>query len=220
MTGQSPRPPEDFTGAPWPADAASPTDRLRSGIRTYATRDAVRLRDHHARLADGQAPTHLFLTCSDSRVVPSLITGSGPGDLFVVRNIGNLVPVHDRGDVSVAAAIDFAVGVLGVQAITVCGHSRCGAMTALLRGDDLTPALRDWLIHAESSLRRAPGTGLDRLCRENVHQQLDNLMTYPIVRERVDRGELELVPMFMDVATGTPELLGPTHQRATTLRGR
>jgi len=220
MTGQSPRPPEDFTGAPWPADAASPTDRLRAGIRTYTTRDAARLRDHHARLADGQAPTHLFLTCADSRVVPSLITGSGPGDLFVVRNIGNLVPVHDRGDVSVAAAIDFAVGVLGVQAITVCGHSRCGAMTALLRGDDLTPALRDWLIHAESSLRRAPGTGLDRLCRENVHQQLDNLMTYPIVRERVDRGELELVPMFMDVATGTPELLGPTHQRATTARGR
>lgn len=220
MTGQSAHPPEDFAGTPWPADAAPATDRLRAGIRTYTRRDAPRLRDVHARLADGQAPTHLFITCSDSRVVPSLITGSGPGDLFVVRNIGNLVPIHGRGDVSVAAAIDFAVEVLGVRAITVCGHSRCGAMTALLRGDDLTPALRDWLIHAESSLRRAPGTGLDRLCRENVHQQIDNLMTYPLVRDRVDRGELELVPMFMDVATGTPELLGPTRRRATSVPNR
>lgn len=220
MTGQTPHSPEDFTGAPWPTDPRSPTDRLRAGIRTYTTRDAPRLRDVHARLADGQSPTHLFITCSDSRVVPGLITGSGPGDLFVVRNIGNLVPVHGRAEVSVAAAIDFAVEVLGVRAITVCGHSSCGAMTALLRGDDLTPALRDWLIHAESSLRRAPGTGLERLCRENVHQQIDNLLTYPVVRERVDRGELELVPMFMDVATGSPELLGPTHQRARTAPGR
>jgi len=207
MTGHTAHVPEDFTGAPWPPSEDSPSDRLRAGIQTYTTRDAPRLRRVHAGLADGQAPTHLFITCSDSRVVPSLITGSGPGDLFVVRNIGNLVPLHGNDDVSVAAAIDFAVGVLGVRAITVCGHSRCGAMTALLRGDDLTPALRDWLVNAESSLRRLPGDDLDALCRVNVAQQLDNLMTYPIVRERVAAGELELIGMYADVATGVPELL-------------
>ena len=207
MTGHTPHVPEAATGAPWPADTGAAAGRLRSGIRTYLRRDAPRLRRVHAGLADGQAPTHLFITCSDSRVVPSLITGSGPGDLFVVRNIGNLVPLHGGSDVSVAAAIDFALGQLGVRAITVCGHSRCGAMTALLRGGDLTPALRDWLVNGESSLRRLPGDDLDALCRANVAQQIENLMTYPIVRERVDAGELELIGMYADVATGVPELL-------------
>ncbi|HEY3681966.1 MAG TPA: SulP family inorganic anion transporter [Streptosporangiaceae bacterium] len=220
MTGHTSPAPADFTGAPWPAPAGgapeSPRERLRSGIQTYVTRDAPRLRRVYGRLADAQDPTHLFITCGDSRVVPSLVTGSGPGDLFVVRNIGNLVPPYGTADVSVAAAIDFAVEVLGVRAVTVCGHSRCGAMTALLRGDDLTPALRDWLVYAESSLRRLPGDDLDRLCRTNVHQQLENLMTYPGVRDRVADGTLDLVGMYVDVATGVPELLDASEHRSRT----
>lgn len=221
MTGHDAHAPADFTGAPWPPPAnpdspRSPRVRLGSGIRTYLDRDQPRLRRVYEGLAESQHPAHLFIACCDSRVVPHLITGAGPGDLFVVRNIGNVVPLHGSGDVSVGAAIDFAVGVLGVSAITVCGHSRCGAMTALLRGDDLTPDLRDWLVNAESSLRRLPGDDLERLCRLNVAQQVDNLMTYPEVNERVTAGALDLVGMYVDVGTGRSELLDvPIRVRTT-----
>lgn len=199
---------------PWPAAGDgfpdSPRERLAAGIGTYLERDATRLRETHAELADGQRPSHLFVTCVDSRVVPSLITASGPGDLLVLRNIGNLIPPADAGDTSVAATIDFAIEILGVRAVTICGHSRCGAMTSLMRAgiDDLTPALRTWLVHAAPSLRHLDGAGgLERLCRANVARQLANLRTYPGVRDRVAAGELDLIGMYVDVATGTPEIL-------------
>lgn len=200
----------DVAGTPWADGSGSARKRLEDGIARYLERDAGRLREVHERLAGGQEPSHLFITCVDSRVVPSLITGSGPGDLLVLRNIGNLVPPPGSGDTSVAAAVDFALEVLGVRAITVCGHSRCGAMTGLLRAgvDDLTPALRAWLVHAAPSLRHLDGgDGLDRLCRANVAQQLTHLMAYPGVRDRVTAGDLDLIGMYMDVATGVPEIL-------------
>ena len=202
------------TGTPWPGAGdgfpESPRDRLTAGIGLYLERDAARLRETYERLADAQQPSHLFITCVDSRVVPGLVTGSGPGDLLVLRNIGNLVPSADSGDTSVAAAIDFAVDMLGVRAITVCGHSRCGAMTGLLSAgvDDLTPALRTWLVHAAPALCRMDGAGgLERLCRVNVAEQIANLRTYPRVRDRASAGELDLIGMYVDVATGTPEIL-------------
>uniref|UniRef100_UPI0015F10ADC SulP family inorganic anion transporter n=1 Tax=Streptomyces phytophilus TaxID=722715 RepID=UPI0015F10ADC len=121
----------------------APAHRLLSGISNFQRNTAPRVREELARLArEGQRPTQLFLTCADSRVVTSMITSSGPGDLFTVRNVGNLVPLPDRtgddaadaalSDDSVAAAIEFAVEVLRVESITVCGHSGCGAMQALL----------------------------------------------------------------------------------------
>ena len=199
---------------PWPEAGdgfpESPRDRLAAGIGTYLERDAARLRETHERLADEQRPSHLFITCVDSRVVPGLVTGSGPGDLLVLRNIGNLVPPADSGDASVASAIDFAVELLGIRAITVCGHSRCGAMTGLLSAgvEELTPALRTWLVHAAPSLCRLDGDGgLEQLCRLNVAQQLANLRSYPGVRDRAAAGELDLIGMYVDVATGTPEIL-------------
>ncbi|MGC5412386.1 carbonic anhydrase, partial [Streptomyces sp. DT225] len=107
---------------------------------------------------EGQRPSQLFITCADSRLVTSMITASGPGDLFTVRNIGNLVPPPDaeKGDHSVGAAIEYAVDVLGVESITVCGHSDCGAMNALLGAAPEAPdtSLRRWLRHGLPSLAR------------------------------------------------------------------
>lgn len=108
--------------------------------------------ERFAQLAQGQSPQVLFITCSDSRVVPALITGARPGELFELRTAGNIVPPYVPGrPTAEAATVEYAVDVLGVSEIVVCGHSHCGAVGALVRGDDLTavPAVRDWLAQAE-----------------------------------------------------------------------
>src|SRR5215207_6624238 len=118
--------------------------------RSFRKQSAARS-EEFARLAQGQSPQALFITCSDSRVVPALITGARPGELFELRTAGNIVPPYaSEHPTSEAATIEYAVEVLGVNDIVVCGHSHCGAVGALVRGDDLTavPAVRDWLTHA------------------------------------------------------------------------
>jgi carbonic anhydrase len=177
------------------------------------------------RLArEGQRPSQLFITCADSRIVPNLITASGPGDLFTVRNIGNLVPAHGSTDRSVGAAIEYAVDVLGVRLITVCGHSSCGAMTALAHQPDPSDtvpggALPDWLSFAAESRQRwlATDIGLgtdpervERLCHLNISQQLENLLSYPAVRPKVAAGQLRLAGLYFDIEGAESFLLDPT----------
>ncbi|AVV41326.1 SulP family inorganic anion transporter [Streptomyces sp. ID05-04B] len=200
--------------------------RLVRGISAFQRNTAPLVRGELARLArEGQQPSQLFLACADSRLVTSMITSSGPGDLFVVRNVGNLVPPPggESGDDSVAAAIEYAVDVLHVRSITVCGHSGCGAMQALLScepGAAHTP-LRRWLRHALPSLERiadrsrpaarlagrAAADTIEQLCLTNVVQQLEHLRTHPSVARAMQAGALELHGLYFHVGEAQTYLL-------------
>ncbi|MFI8963526.1 bifunctional SulP family inorganic anion transporter/carbonic anhydrase [Streptomyces sp. NPDC053493] len=208
--------------------------RLVSGIGAFQRDTAPLVRDELARLArEGQRPSQLFLTCADSRLVTSMITSSGPGDLFTVRNVGNLVPLpgEESGDDSVAAAIEYAVEVLRVESITVCGHSGCGAMQALLNSgpeDASVPAspLRRWLRHGRPSLARMasrrhawarisgrlPADEVEQLCLTNVVQQLEHLRAYESVARRLAEGTLTLHGMYFHVGEAQAYLLAGTDE--------
>ncbi|ROQ32835.1 carbonic anhydrase [Streptomyces sp. PanSC19] len=204
---------------------------LASGIGKFQRNTAPLVRDELARLArEGQRPSQLFLTCSDSRLVTSMITSSGPGDLFTVRNVGNLVPLpgEESGDDSVAAAIEYAVEVLRVESITVCGHSGCGAMQALLNGgpDDPPTPLRRWLRHGRPSLERMasrrhawarisgrlPADAVEQLCLTNVVQQLEHLRAYEPVARRLAEGTLTLHGVYFHVGEAQAYLLSGTDE--------
>ncbi|MFI5800348.1 bifunctional SulP family inorganic anion transporter/carbonic anhydrase [Streptomyces sp. NPDC051677] len=200
--------------------------QLVRGISAFQRNTAPLVRGELARLArEGQQPTQLFLTCADSRLVTSMITSSGPGDLFVVRNVGNLVPPpgEESGDDSVGAAIEYAVDVLKVRSITVCGHSGCGAMQALLAsepGGPRTP-LKRWLRHGLPSLERmgddsrpwarlagrTPADAVEQLCLTNVVQQLEHLRAHESVDRALRAGALELHGLYFHVGEAQAYLL-------------
>ncbi|WP_406285088.1 SulP family inorganic anion transporter [Embleya sp. NBC_00896] len=232
--------------APWwhwqrecPREDGTASQALVAGAREFQQRTAPLVQPFLERLAlEGQKPAQLFITCADSRIVPNLITASGPGDLFTVRNVGNLVPRGEAeeadpitADASVGAAIEYAVAVLGVRSITVCGHSGCGAMSALLdkagkagnagradqapdaaSGPGTTPHLDRWLRNGDASLARfmaAPAPTLtghqvppaEQLCLTNVVQQLDNLRDHAVVAQAVAEGRLRLFGLYFDLAS-------------------
>jgi carbonic anhydrase len=174
-------------------------DAMAAGIREFEQHVAPLVGPHLAGLArDGQRPEQLFITCADSRLVPNLITTSGPGDLFCVRNIGNIVPPAGGTDSSVGAAVEYAVEVLNVRAITVCGHSGCGAVRALMAGGAEGDLAR-WL-HSSGTVFDDPSD--ERRCvTANVARQLANLRTYPTVAAAVDAGRLTLTGLYFDLAT-------------------
>ncbi|QIQ04250.1 carbonic anhydrase [Streptomyces liangshanensis] len=170
--------------------------------RTFSVQVAERPEEFR-ELAAGQTPQALFITCSDSRVIPSLITGARPGELFELRTAGNIVPRYDEQRPSgETATIEYALRVLGIRDIVVCGHSHCGAVGALVRGDDLSalPAVRGWLDHGVSSL--PAGQGLAHAVRHHAAAQLDTLRGYPSVRERIADGTLALHAWYYEVDTG------------------
>lgn len=194
-------------------------EKLIRGIVEFRKTKLPSLAERFRKLAEeGQKPDVLFFACSDSRVVPNLFVSTDPGDLFVVRSVGNLVaPASSEGvsigDVSEASAIEFGVHVLGVKHIVVCGHSRCGAMKATLAGRDKlmsAPNLASWLANAEPSLKRLERSSFidpnlppeDRLSQANVLEQLDHVATFARVREFADSGKLTLHAWWFDIATG------------------
>ncbi len=178
--------------------------KLVQGIVEFRQKILPNYREKFAQLALGQSPDTLFIACSDSRVVPNLFASTDPGDLFVIRNVGNLIPCcgqdgHSTADESEAAAIEFALMNLNVSDIVVCGHSECGAMMAIYNGREKVraPNLQAWLRHGEPSLKRmsqAPSklSPVNQLSQANVLLQLENLRSYPIVRERLMQQKLRL----------------------------
>jgi carbonic anhydrase len=188
--------------------------KLIRGIVDFRKNVRPGCKDMFARLALGQRPDSLLIACSDSRVVPNLFASSDPGDLFVVRNVGNLIPPHDdsggaTNGRSESAAIEFALRTLPITDVIVCGHSECGAMDALARGRERidSPNLSGWLRHGDASLRRldsgsAIGKHLprhNRLSQLNVLQQLEHLESYPVVRERLQAGTLRMHAWWFDI---------------------
>ena len=181
-------------------------------------------RELFAMLARGvHAPTALMISCSDARVVPNLIVNADPGDLFIVRNVANLVPPFgaDQFNRSVGAAIEYAVHHLKTPHIVVCGHSQCGGLQALLSGHEAlraeTPTLAAWL-HDAFALRERLDELRDQLepeelalhfAYENVLVQLENLLTYPVIERALHTGTLELHGWVYDLSRGTIEVYDP-----------
>jgi carbonic anhydrase len=186
---------------------------IAAGVAAYHRSHAHVMRPHLGVLHDRQDPDSLFLTCADSRIVPNVITSSGPGDLFTVRNVGNLVPA-DGSDASVEAALVFALDKLRVRSVVVCGHSACGAMQALLGGASAGPGLDDWLAHVQPSLEcyraghpvrvAAAAAGFDELAQlsmVNVAVQLETLRAHPVVRRADATRGVTVSGLFFDIAT-------------------
>jgi carbonic anhydrase len=186
--------------------------KLIQGIHQFRTQDFRPLQGLFEKLAKGQNPETLFITCSDSRIDPNLLTHSKPGDLFILRNAGNIVPPHGAANGGEAATIEFAVSGLGVKDIIICGHSHCGAMKGLLKPEMVSslPAVATWLSHAETTRRIVQENyghlDGDRLVtatvEENVLVQLENLRTLPSVASRLVRGDLHLHGWVYKIETG------------------
>ncbi len=182
------------------------------GVRTFQRDVYPQYRELFERLAAGQSPEALVITCSDSRVDPFLLTQAGPGKLFVLRNAGNIVPRYDGFVGGVTATIEFAVVALKVPNIIVCGHSSCGAMTGLLHPEQLEnmPNVENWLRHHAEPVRemmaRTGSLGgpqeLPQAVDANVLVQLENLRTHPSVAKALAAGEIKLHGWVYDIGSG------------------
>ncbi|MBX3441886.1 MAG: carbonic anhydrase [Planctomyces sp.] len=186
--------------------------KLIQGIHQFQQKNFRSLQQLFEELAQRQTPDTLFITCSDSRIDPNLLTRSQPGDLFILRNAGNIVPPHGAANGGEAATIEFAVAGLGVKDIIICGHSHCGAMKGLLNPSMLNslPETAAWLQHAETTRRimRENYPDLDAekqltaTIEENVLVQLENLRTLPAVASRLVKGDLKLHGWVYKIETG------------------
>lgn len=181
---------------------------LRFQREVYPRREAL-----FHELALGQAPSAMFIACADSRIVPEVVTQQNPGSLFVVRNAGNIVPPSSTEPGGVTASIEYAVAVLGIPDIVICGHSGCGAMGAILSGSEQLeklPAVARWLHYADAARDRVIAEyaeasreqKLAALIRENVLAQLDNLLTHPVVANAVQSRQLRLHGWVYDIGSG------------------
>jgi len=186
--------------------------KLISGLHKFRKTQFRDLQGLFAQLAHGQKPETLFITCSDSRIDPNLLTQSQPGDLFILRNAGNIVPPFGAIRGGEEATIEFAVAGLGVKDVIVCGHSHCGAVNGLLHPEYLKklPCVAEWVKHAEATRRivsesydHLKGTELlDAAIEENVLVQLENLRTHPSVAAAIRRGKLKLHAWVYEFETG------------------
>ncbi len=201
--------------------------KLIQGILDFRQHRITEYRQKFSQLALGQSPDTLFIACSDSRVVPNLFASTDPGDLFVIRNVGNIVPPCDTAgrateDLSQWAAIEFSILQLHISAIIVCGHSECGAIQAVRQGRHTVAGehLQAWLAHAESTNATLPQIIFDpdlaehnQLSQRNVLRQLAHLQTYPLIQTELHAGRMTLHGWWFDIATGNVSAFNPATRR-------
>lgn len=186
--------------------------KLIQGLQHYQTKIFGSQQELFERLSQGQSPEALFITCSDSRINPNLLTQTEPGELFILRNADNIVPPYGAVVGGEAATIEFAVAGLGVKDIIVCGHTHCGAMKGLLDPPPACdfPSFTHWLAHAESTRRiirdkypdREGASLLSVTIQENVLAQMENLRTHPVVASGLSQGNLKLHGWVYKIETG------------------
>ena len=202
---------------------------LINGLYEFQNNGFSKYKELFETLAGGQNPSALFITCSDSRVNPNLLTGSDPGDLFVLRTAGNIIPPYDNSLGGEAATIEYAVQVLKIRDIIICGHSQCGAMGGLLAPDSITelPAVKAYLEHAQSCLSAVEkkhnqiadkDTRLARTIEENVLLQYENIATHPSVAAAIGRGELKLHGWVYQFETGQVSAYTPNDDAFQLIR--
>jgi carbonic anhydrase len=204
-------------------------ERLIEGHKKFLADVFPRRRDEFHLLAESQAPEWLFITCSDSRVLPDLILGTGPGDLFITRNAGNVVPVTASDVDGCTATIEYAVEVLKVKHAILCGHSDCGAMKAALdrRGLEKLPKASRWLHHVEAAFSHrqplnpndGPHAELASLIRGNVVAQLLNLKAQPSVSRAMMEGRLAVHGWYYEILSGRIERFDEDSRRFVPLVG-
>lgn len=191
----------------------SPIRRLLQGVQRFEQQVFPDERAVFSELAGGQSPHTLFITCADSRIVPEMITQTGPGELFVARNIGNIVPPYGEMLGGVSAIVEYACSALRVSEIVICGHSDCGAMKGLLAGPAATasmPTVTSWLRNADAARSVVAATQPDlsgpaavqALVVQNVRTQLGNLRTHPSVAARIADGSVAMHGWVYDIGIG------------------
>lgn len=187
-------------------------EKLFRGLHKFESEIVPSRKRFFEELAKGQDPDAIFITCSDSRVDPALITQTQPGQLFTIRNAGNIVPPKGSGS-GEEASIEFGIDVLKIKDIVVCGHSHCGAMEGLLKPESLTelPNVSGWLKYAEETKRildvnyrdQDPEKVLNITVLENVLVQLEHVRSLPAVKEALDKGLVTLHAWMYEIETGT-----------------
>jgi len=203
--------------------------KLIQGIVDFRKNLTEESRNLFAKLALGQKPDVLFIACSDSRVVPNLFASTNPGDLFVIRNIGNLIPPasSEPQEAGTQAALEFSLFSLNIADIIICGHSECGAMNALAQGIDTLccPHLSSWLKYGEEALDKVkngfiidPTLSLpNQISQVNVLQQIEHVKSYPFIRERIEKKQLRVHGWWFDIGRADVYCYEPTLNQFTLI---
>lgn len=185
------------------------------GYKKFRSEIFPQMKDHYRLLAEMQAPHTLFITCADSRIVPNLMLQAEPGELFICRNVGNVVPPVGELVGGTASTIEYAVEVLKVKHLVICGHSDCGAIRAVLEQRDLSrlPITAQWLRYIETAWQpRKAGVSTDdfkarhtAMIRANIIAQVENLKTHPEVASGLAQGTLQVHGWYYDIVAGAIE---------------
>lgn len=192
---------------------------LLPGLRKFSENVFPKQQKLFEALSLGQKPHTLMITCSDSRIDPNLVTQTNPGELFVVRNAGNIVPPYGASNGGEEAAIEFAIDGLGVSNVVICGHSKCGAMAALMNppSTDGLPSVKNWLCHAQATKKRMDEYNgdfeLQHVVEENIQVQANNLKTHPSVSSALRSNRIHIFGWMYNFESGSIGIYDPKVQK-------